>query len=140
MNSTSNPTDMNSTSMNSTSTNALLDFADLPRFDAIAPEQIQPAITQLLQEAQAALDQVTQPGFPADWQRLATTLDVATERLGRAWSAVGHLKSVNDTPELRAAYNAMLPAVTEFSTALGANEALYAKYKAIDPATLNAEQ
>ena len=120
--------------------NALLDFADLPRFDAIAPEQIQPAISQLLQEAQAALEQVTQPDFAADWQRLAATLDVATERLGRAWGAVGHLKSVCDTPELRAAFNAMLPAVTEFSTALGANEALYAKYKAIDPATLDAEQ
>ena len=130
--------------MNTTNTpdhaNALLDFADLPRFDAIAPEQIQPAISQLLQEAQAALEQVTQPDFAADWQRLAATLDVATERLGRAWGAVGHLKSVCDTPELRAAFNAMLPAVTEFSTALGANEALYAKYKAIDPATLDAEQ
>ena len=129
--------------MNTTNTpdhaNALLDFADLPRFDAIAPEQIQPAISQLLQEAQAALEQVTQPDFAADWQRLAATLDVATERLGRAWGAVGHLKSVCDTPELRAAFNAMLPAVTEFSTALGANEALYAKYKAIDPATLDAE-
>ena len=130
--------------MNTTNTpdhaNALLDFADLPRFDAIAPEQIQPAISQLLQEAQAALEQVTQPDFAADWQRLAATLDVATERLGRAWGAVGHLKSVCDTPELRAAFNAMLPAVTEFSTALGTNEALYAKYKAIDPATLDAEQ
>lgn len=134
MNLNPTPTRMNTTA------NALLDFTDLPRFDAITPEQIQPAITQLLQEAQAALDQVTQPDFPADWQRLATTLDVATERLSRAWGAVGHLKSVNDTPELRAAYNAMLPAVTEFSTALGANEALYAKYKAIDPSTLNAEQ
>lgn len=34
----------------------------------------------------------------------------------------------------------MLPAVTEFFTALGANEQLYAKYKAIDPSTLDTEQ
>lgn len=45
-----------------------------------------------------------------------------------------------DTPELRAAYNAALPRVTEFWTRLGADERLYAKYKAIDVATLNAEQ
>ena len=120
--------------------NALLDFADVPLFDAILPEHVQPAITQLLQEAQTALNEVTAPEFPADWNKLAATLDVATERLGRAWGAVSHLKSVCDTPELRAAYNAMLPAVTEFSTALGANEDLYAKYKAITPDLLDTEQ
>jgi oligopeptidase A len=53
--------------------------------------------------------------------------------LGRAWGAVSHLNSVADTPELRAAYNEALPKVTEFWTRLGADERLYAKYKAIDP-------
>ena len=67
-------------------------------------------------------------------------LDVATEQLGRAWGAVSHLNAVADTPELRAAYNAALPRITEFFTRLGADERLYAKYKAIDPASLNAEQ
>ncbi len=45
-----------------------------------------------------------------------------------------------DTPELRAAYNEALPRVTEFWTRLGADERLYAKYKAIDITTLNPEQ
>ena len=67
-------------------------------------------------------------------------LDVATEKLGRAWGAVSHLNAVADTPELRAAYNAALPVITEFYTRLGADERLYAKYKAIDVSTLNAEQ
>ena len=120
--------------------NPLLDFSDLPRFDAIRPEHVQPAIEQLLKQAQAALEQAVRPDFPADWQQLALVLDVPIERLGRAWGAVGHLKSVCDTPELRAAYNAMLPAVTEFFTALGADERLYAKYKAVDAAKLNAAQ
>ncbi|MEL0488904.1 oligopeptidase A, partial [Neisseria gonorrhoeae] len=60
--------------------------------------------------------------------------------LGRAWGAVSHLNSVADSPELRAAYNAALPRVTEFWTRLGADERLYAKYKAIDVASLNPEQ
>lgn len=34
-----------------TSANPLLDFSGLPRFDAIRPEQVQPAITQLLLQA-----------------------------------------------------------------------------------------
>lgn len=44
---------------------------------------------------------------------------------------MSHLNAVADTPELRAAYNENLPKVTEFYTRLGADERLYAKYKAI---------
>ena len=120
--------------------NPLLDFSDLPLFDRLRAEHVAPAVDALLAEANAALEAVTRPDFPADWSAMSARLDVATERLGRAWGAVSHLNSVADTPELRAAYNEALPRVTEFWTRLGADERLYAKYKAMDPATLNAEQ
>ncbi len=120
--------------------NPLLNTAGLPLFDQIAPEHVAPAMDALLADADAALARVTADDFPARWSDIAQVLDVATERLGRAWGAVSHLNSVADTPELRAAYNAALPRVTEFWTRLGSNEQLYAKYKAIDPASLNAEQ
>ena len=120
--------------------NPLLDFSGLPAFDRIAPEHVAPAVDALLARADAALDAVTAPDFPARWDAIARVLDVATEELGRAWGAVSHLSSVADTPELRAAYNAALPRVTDFWTRLGADEHLYAKYKAIDPASLNPEQ
>ncbi|MGB3450490.1 MAG: M3 family metallopeptidase [Giesbergeria sp.] len=120
--------------------NPLLDFSDLPAFDRIAPADVAPAIDALLGRADTALEAVTATDFPARWDAIAQVLDVATEELGRAWGAVSHLNSVADTPELRAAYNEALPRVTEFWTRLGADERLYAKYKAIDPALLNAEQ
>ncbi|ART59109.1 oligopeptidase A [Acidovorax carolinensis] len=120
--------------------NALLDFSDLPQFDRITPADVAPAIDVLLEKANAALETVTAADFPACWDAIAKVLDVATEHLGTAWGAVSHLNSVADTPELRAAYNAALPRVTEFWTRLGADERLYAKYKAIDPATLTPEQ
>lgn len=112
-------------------TNPLLSIAPLPEFAAITPEHVQPAITELLAAAQAALDEAVKPETPADYDTLSRILDTATERMGTAWGAVGHLNAVADTPALREAYNAMLPAVTEFSTAMGANEALFAKYKAV---------
>jgi len=121
-------------------TNPLLDFSDLPLFDRIRPEHVAPAMDALLQESNAALERVTAHDFAADWSAIARELDVATEKLGRAWGVVSHLNSVADTPELRAAYNEALPRVTEFWTRLGADERLYAKYKAIDPSTLSAEQ
>jgi oligopeptidase A len=120
--------------------NPLLDFSNLPLFDRIRPEHVTPALDALLADAETALSTVTAPEFPAQWAAIAGVLDIATEHLGRAWGAVSHLNSVADTPELRAAFNAALPKVTEFWTRLGADERLYAKYKAIDPASLNAEQ
>ncbi len=121
-------------------TRALLDFSDLPHFDAIRPEEVGAAVDELLQAAQQALETVTAPDFPAEWTPMASVLDVTTERLGRCWGAISHLNSVADTPELRAAYNAALPRVTEFWTRLGADERLYAKYKAMNRAQLTAEQ
>lgn len=120
--------------------NPLLDFKDLPLFDQVRPEHVGPAMDELLGQADQALAAVTQPDFPADWNAIAKVLDVATERLSRAWGVVGHLNAVADTPELRAAYNDALPRVTEFWTRLGSDEKLYAKYKALDPARLDPEQ
>ncbi|HUR88190.1 MAG TPA: M3 family metallopeptidase [Ramlibacter sp.] len=120
--------------------NPLLDFTDLPRFDQVQPADVGPAITQLLADSDKALETVTAPDFPSSWTGIAKVLDVSTERLGRAWGVVSHLNAVADTPELRVAYNESLPKVTEFWTRLGSDERLYAKYKAIDPETLNAEQ
>ena len=121
-------------------TNPLLAITDLPAFDRIAPEHVAPAVDALLADAEQALETVTAPDFPADWTAISRVLDVSTDRFGRAWGAVSHLNSVADTSALRAAYNEALPRVTEFWTRLGADERLYAKYKAINSATLNTEQ
>ena len=121
-------------------TNPLLDFSDTPLFDQIQPAHVSPAVDTLILQANSALTAVTAPEFPARWTDISAVLDVATENLSRAWGAVSHLNSVADTPELRAAYNAAMPTVTEFFASLGADEALYAKYKAIDVASLNSEQ
>lgn len=120
--------------------NPLLESSSLPLFDRIQPADVAPAIDTLLARASEALETVVAPDFPAQWETISAVLDVATEKLGTAWSAINHLNSVADTPELRAAYNEALPKVTEFWTNLGADERLYAKYKAIDPTSLNKEQ
>jgi len=121
-------------------TNPLLDFSGAIAFDRITTADVAPAVDELLRRCEAALAQVTAADFPVDWTAIARVLDVATEQLSRSFSAVSHLSAVMDTPELRAAYNAALPLVTAFWTRLGADERLYAKYKAMDPAGLNAEQ
>jgi oligopeptidase A len=111
--------------------NPLLDTTGLPRFAEIRAEHITPAVDALLADANAALARATSDAVPADYDALSLVLDVASERLSRAWGAVGHLSAVADTPELRAAYNENMPKVVEFHTRVGADEALFAKYKAV---------
>ena len=118
------------TAMNALS-NPLLDFSDLPRFEAIKPEHVTPAVDQLLAENRKVVGQLEAPATQVTWDNFVAPLEDATEKLGRAWGAVGHLNAVADTPELRAAYNENLPKVTEFWTELGQNLALFEKYKAL---------
>ncbi len=113
------------------SDNPLLADQELPAFDRLAPEHISPALDVLLAAAEAALERAVGDQVAADYGALSAALDVPLERLNRAWHTVGHLNAVADTPALREAYNANLARVTEFLTRLGADQRLYAKYKAV---------
>ena len=114
-----------------TAPNPLLDFSGLPRFDTVTPADVQPAISQLLDESRALVARLTGDDIPATWDAFAAPLGDGIERLSRAWGIVGHLHSVNDVPEWRDAYNALLPEVSRFYAELGQNLALFAKYKAL---------
>ena len=109
-------------------TNPLLDFSGLPRFDAITPAHVTPAIDTLLAQARAAVEQARTQGL-VSWENFVVPLDDATERLYRAWGQVSHLEAVVNSPELRAAYNENLPKVTRFGSELAQDLALYAQYR-----------
>jgi len=111
--------------------NPLLDFTGLPRFADVTPEDVTPAVRQLLDENRALLTKMEQPETPPTWSDFVQPMTDTGERLGRAWGIVGHMHGVNDVPEWREAYNAMLPEVTRFFAELGQNLALYEKFKAL---------
>ncbi len=113
--------------------NPLLDFSGLPRFSAITPAHVGPAMEKLLSEGRAAMQTAEQA--PATWQAFVQPLENATERLSRAWGQVEHLHAVLDSPALREAYNASLPTVTQFWTELGQNQRLFDKYRALNAAS-----
>ncbi len=125
--------------------NPLLTFGrGIAAYSEVKPEHITPAIQFLLKHAQEAVDVATDSKTPSTWNALAEPLEDATEALGRSWGVISHLNSVADTPELRAAYGAMLPEVTGFFSSLGQNLALYQKFKELSKssefATLNRAQ
>jgi oligopeptidase A len=107
--------------------NPLLDFSGLPRFAELEPGHVAPAVEQLLAEARATIARVAVA--PVGWDSFVAPLEDANERLGRAWGQVSHLHAVLDSPELREAYNANLPKITQYWTELAQNQALFEKYR-----------
>ena len=109
--------------------NPLLDFSGLPRFAAIRPEHVAPAVDRLLAEARAVQEHTR--SAPASWDAFVAPLEDANERLARAWGQVSHLHATMDSPALREAYNASLPKVTQYWTELGQDTQRFEKYKAL---------
>ncbi|MGI9335938.1 MAG: M3 family metallopeptidase [Gammaproteobacteria bacterium] len=102
----------------------------------MGPEHVGPAVDALLDEARGLIASMTRrsgaPGADeASWNNLVAPLEDIQNRMDRAWSPVGHLNAVMDTPALREAYNAALAKLTTFHTELGQNESLYAAYRSI---------
>jgi oligopeptidase A len=110
-------------------TNPLLDFSGLPRFADIRTEHIAPAVGQLLAENRALVAQVREDKASPTWDNFVQPMTDANERLSRAWGQVSHLNAVVNSPELREAYNASLPLVTQYYAELGQDQALFEKFK-----------
>ncbi len=111
--------------------NPLLHFAGLPKFNEIKPEHISPAVDALITEGRALVESLATQTEAPTWENFALKLEDHSEKLGRAWSQVGHMNAVVNSPELREAYNENLAKLTDFGSDISQDERLYAKYKAI---------
>ena len=98
-------------------------------FGLIRPEHVVPAVDELLERAQAALDAIASQSGPRSYEDTLGALEHATEPLEYAMGVVEHLESVATTPALRDAYNAVLPKVSAFWSSIALHEGLYAALK-----------
>ncbi|MEK9825460.1 MAG: M3 family metallopeptidase, partial [Methylotenera sp.] len=111
--------------------NPLLDFSGLPKFNQLKAEHVSPAIDHLLSESRAAIEKLATAVETVTWDNFASKLEDIEERLARAWSQVGHINAVVNSPELREAYNENLSKLTDFYADLSQDERLYAKYRSL---------
>jgi oligopeptidase A len=111
--------------------NPLLKMQGLPPFSQIKPEHIEPAIDHILAQNRAQLDQLLDTTQAPSWDNLIQPLEEAGDQLNRVWSPVSHMNAVVNSAALRAAYNACLPKLSDYSTELGQNEALFRAYQRI---------
>lgn len=118
--------------------NPLLEEHELPPFSRIDAEQVGPAVDQLLSDYRTGVESLLVDGKTFDWASLQQPLDALDDRLSQAWSPVSHMNSVVNSEALRDAYNAQLPKLSELTTWLGQNTALYNAYQQLaDSDTFN---
>lgn len=110
-------------------TNPLLSNSPLPRFSQIKPEHVLPAIKETLNNCRKTIESVLEQHSEFTWDNLIQPIDEMDEKFSRAWSPVSHLNSVKNSPELREAYEACLPLLSEYSTWVGQHKPLYQAYK-----------
>ncbi len=111
--------------------NPLLENTTLPAFSNIKPEHVLPAMTQLIADSRSTINALLANGGPYTWASLVEPLEDIDDRINRAWSPVGHMNAVVNSDELREAYNACLPLLSEYATEVGQNDVLFQAYKSI---------
>ena len=98
-------------------TNPLLDTDGLPRFAEISPDDVIPALSELIASNRAKLNTLLE-NAPADFDSVVVPLETMEHDLSRVWSPVSHLQGVLGSPGWRQAYNEALPILTEYGTEL----------------------
>ena len=111
------------------STNSLLEIQFKIPFDQVKAEHIEPAVDRFIAEAQKGIDALAADSSPRTYDNTLRALEDVGETLEYVMSVARHLESVATYPELREAYNAVQPKVSEFYSKIPLNEALWKQIK-----------
>lgn len=112
----------------------------LPQFTDIDLLHFSDRLAQLLAENRQSLTQLLQENTSFTWDNLMQPLDDMSDALEQFWSPLSHLHAVKNTPALRACYQACLPQLSAYETAIGHNEVLYQAIDSLDRDGLNEVQ
>src|SRR5258708_14217786 len=105
--------------------NPLLEIQFRIPFDRIRATHVEPAVEELLRDAREKLETLAGDAGPRTFDNTMLAYEAITERLEYAMSVIRHLESVATYPELRAAFNAVQPAVSEFQSNILLHEGLW---------------
>ncbi len=126
------------TTASQTFQNPLLIGSGLPPFAEIEPSHVVPGIEQLLKDLSQTLSAIEEtlsaqlavsPQAVATWAELMDPLTALNEQLGWSWGIIGHLMGVKNSPELRAAYESVQPALIQFANQLSQSPVIYEALK-----------
>jgi oligopeptidase A len=114
-----------------TAANPLLADSGLPRFSAILPEHVEPAVDRVLADYRTRIDALLATDAPRDFAGVVLLGEELEDRLNRVWAPVSHLHGVADSEELRKVYSAAQEKIVAHASELGQNRELYAALNAV---------
>ncbi len=109
--------------------NPLLEKSYRIPFDRIKAEHVEPAMAQLLVEAQAKREAYVSSAAPRTYANTMTAFEDIVEDLSQAMGIARHLEGVASTPALRAAVSAVLPQYAAFTASIPLDKQIYARIK-----------
>jgi len=99
-------------------------------FRDMEARHVEPGVREILALAQSRIDDLTRDPRPPDYAGVLGLLDSITQEVSESLAPVHHLLSVAETPELREAFNAVLPEISRFWSRLPLNESLWKRVRA----------
>ena len=96
----------------------------LPRFTNIDTTNFVDQLEQLLKSHLEKIDRLLVSNTNFTWDNLMQPLDEMDDELERFWSPLSHLHAVVNSKALRDCYQACLPKLSAYETAVGQNQAL----------------
>lgn len=115
-----------------TEPNPLLAEAPRPLFHRIRGEHVEPGVREVLRLGRERLEGLAADPTPPTFDNTLGALDDLTRWVAERLTPASHLLSVAETPELRSAYNAVLPEISQFWTRLTLHEGLWARLRAYE--------
>jgi len=132
-----------STAAKTATENPLLAVQDFPLYNEVTAEHVMPGMKALIEEAETALAaleaRLVANNYEIRCTELLADLERMSDRVGRAWGVVNHLKAVRDNEALRNAVESVQPLVVTFNLKTSQSEAVYKAFKAIKESTAFAD-
>lgn len=112
----------------------------LPRFSDINLDNYVNDLDILLQSNLKKIEKMLQSTEAFDWSNLMAPLEDMDDALERFWSPLSHQHAVVNSKALRSCYQACLPKLSVYESAIGQNKALYDAIHSLDKNKLNSTQ
>ena len=116
--------------MGAVKVNPLLSRSFRIPFKDIEAAHVGPGVEEVLGRAQARLDALAVESGPRSYDNTIRVMDDITQEVAESLTPIHHLLSVAETPELREAFNSVLPDIVQFWSRLPLNEGLWSQLKA----------
>src|SRR3989338_1592234 len=115
------------------------DHLILPQFE-LDIEQFPQQLDNMLKAHLKKIDALLASTQHYTWDNLMMPLDDLDDELEKFWSPMSHLHAVANSKALRQCYQACLPLLSAYESAIGHHQGLYQAIKALDRSRLSATQ